>query len=426
MRRIRTNAAGDAHSSDLLDAGDFPAVPYEPGKVLISEGEASSGDELRMQGYAASWIDNANRQLRTSVFTRPLTNADQVVVAGLRVTPAGLVVRMGGRGAAGIDFRRTYAGRPSTVNLSLADSLDVHGWDLTLTFGEPASSPEGNGENYWAALLMPDPSQIAEGVASSTKDRLLVDGRPSPVGTYTLWLSNHAGVETNLEPAEGSSYPARSYPEDDDNSFLKFAAYGMMTFQASEQFPYEWNRSDRVQSFHLGYDAFADESGRRTTDIGEAVSGGTFAGLVIGLELDRILRTPLTSWSSFDLRVARRLRGEVELTATISGAASDNNIEGRIRNLQVWDSRGYWKGYASIADDIELGTGNIGANGQYRGAITGVAGFGDGQYFGSFYGLVSGLETAGAWFLNGTNQGAGAVEKAIMGSFGAMHEPPSE
>ena len=55
VRRIRTNAAGDAHSPDLLDAGDFPAVPYEPGKILISQGEASSGDELRMQGYAASW-----------------------------------------------------------------------------------------------------------------------------------------------------------------------------------------------------------------------------------------------------------------------------------------------------------------------------------------------------------------------------------
>ena len=373
----------------------------------------------------ASWIDNENRQLRTSNVGRPLTDVEQYIVAGLRVTPAGLVVRMGGRAAEGMDFRRTYSGRPATVSF-VANSVDVHGWDLTLTFGEPTSSPEGNGENYWAARLMPDPSQIAEGVASSTKDRLLVDGRPSPVGTYTLWLSNHAGVETNLEPAEGSSYPARSYPEDDDNSFLKYAAYGMMTFQASEQFPYEWSRHDRVQSFHLGYDAFADESGRRTTDIKEAVSGGTFTGLAIGLELDRILRTPLNSFSSFDLRVAKRLRGEVELTATISGAASDNNIEGRIRNLEVWDSRGYWKGYASIADDIELGTGNIGANGQYRGAITGVAGFGDGQYFGSFYGPVSGLETAGAWFLDGTNQGADAVEKAVMGSFGAKQEPPSE
>ena len=60
------------------------------------------------------------------------------------------------------------------------------------------------------------------------------------------------------------------------------------------------------------------------------------------------------------------------------------------------------------------------------GTITGVVGFGSGQYFGSFYGPVSGVETAGTWFLNGTNQGTGVVEKAVMGSFGAKHKPLSE
>ena len=419
-RRIRTNTAGNAASENLLDADSFPAVLYEPGKVLISEGEASSGDELQLQGYAALWMDNQNKELRTSNFFRPLTDVDQVVVAGLRVTPAGLVVRMGGRGAGGIDFRRTYAGRPSSLDLR-TDPLDVHGWDLTLAFGEPTSSPEGNGENYWAARLMPDPSQIADGAPDDTKDKLLADGRPSPVGTYALWLSNHAGVETNLEPVDGGSYP-----EDDDNSFLNYAAYGMMTFEASDEFPYEWSRLDRVHGFHLGYDAFADESGRRTTNIGEAVSSGKFTGLAIGLELDRISRGNLAAWTAIDLRLAKRLRGDVELKATISGTASDNSIKGWIRNLEVWDSRGYWKDYASIADDIELGSASIGANGGYRGTITGVAGFGDGQYVGSFYGPVSGLETAGAWFLNGTNSGADAVLKAIVGSFGAKHAPPAE
>ena len=419
-RRIRTNAAGNAASEDLLDADSFPAVPYEPGKVLISEGEASSGDELRLQGYAAAWIDNQDKELGTSIFFNPITGVDQVVVAGLRVTPAGLVVRMGGRGAGGIDFRRTYAGRPSSLDLR-TDALDVHGWDLTLTFGEPTSSPEGNGENYWAARLMPDPSQIADGAPDDTKDKLLADGRPSPVGTYMLWLSNHAGVETNLEPVDGGSYP-----DDDDNSFLNYAAYGMMTFEASDEFPYEWSRLDRVHGFHLGYDAFADESGRRTTNIGEAFSGGKFTGLAIGLELDRISRGNLAGWTSIDLRLARRLRGDVELKATISGTASDNSIKGWIRNLEVWDSRGYWKDYASVADDIELGSASIGANGGYRGTITGVAGFRDGQYVGSFYGPVSGLETAGAWFLHGTNSGSDPVLKAIVGSFGAKHTPPAE
>ena len=199
-----------------------------------------------------------------------------------------------------------------------------------------------------------------------------------------------------------------------------------MTFQASDRSPYDWQRNDRAHGFHLGYDAFEDEDNKRATDIGEAVSNGKFAGLTIALELDRVARGALNALTAIDLRTAKRLRGDVELTATISDTASDNNIEGRIRNLEVWDSRGYWKDYATIPDDIALGSASIDAKGEYRGTITGVTGFAAGQYYGNFYGPVSGLEVAGAWMLNGTNSGADAVERAIVGSFGAKHVPPSE
>ena len=429
VRRIRENAAQTGNSPDLLTAGSFPAVPYAPGKVLISEGEASSGDLLRMRGYTVSQFDNLYWELQASNYDDLFYGDRSILVAGLRVTPSGLVVTMGGRGAAGIDFRRQIGGRPSSLYIG-GGSRDRFGWDLTLTFGEPTRSPEGNGEFYWAARLMPDETQTAVG-SSPALDvlRFVVDGRPKQTGTYTLYLSNHAIAERNLEPVEGSvAYPGAAYPEDDVNSYLKYAAYGMMTFHASDQFPYDYVRFDRVQSFHSGYDAFTSASGGKTTDIGEAVSNGKFTGLTIALELDRIPRGNADDQTSIDLRLAKRLRGDVELTATISGTASDNTIKGRIKNLEIWDNRGYWKDYARIPDDIELESASIDAKGEYRGTITDVPGFNrpytgesqEGQYVGTFYGPVSALETAGSWFLHGDKDGH---RKAVVGSFGAKRTP---
>ena len=439
VRRHRMNAAGSADTPDLVDHESFPALPYEPGKVLISEGAASSGDPLPMRGFFPERIHDQSRSLGDS-FGRDISYLNQnsdlteydFFHAGLRVTGTGLVIEMGGKGSDGTDLRRQVWLAPNTGPSSvhfdgtLPGNLDPWGWDLVLTFGEPTPSPEGNGERYWAARLMPDPGQIADGADATTRARYLVDGRPYRVGTYNLWLSNHAGADLGLEPVG----PGETYPDDDVNSHLKYAAYGMMTFASSDRFERTTSLGahirDRVQAFHAGYDAFEDKSGRRTTDIREAVSGGKFTGLTIALELDRISGGNVNDYGAIDVPAARRLRGEVELTATISGAASNNAVKGRIRNLEVWDSRGYWKDYASIADDIALGSGSIDADGQYDGTITGVAGFGDGEYGGSFYGPVSDLETAGAWFLHGTNQGADAVHRAIVGSFGAKHAPQSK
>ena len=439
VRRLRTNAAGTAANPDVMDDASFPAVPYAPGKVLISEGEASSGDPLRMRGFFPERIHDQSRELGNSFgsdISYLIQNSDLATAtffyAGLRITGTGLVIEMGGRGSDGTDVRRQVWLAPNTGPSSLYFTgnppwpLDSRGWDLALTFGEPTPSPEGNGEHYWAARLMPDPGQIADGADATTRARYLVDGRPYRVGTYNLWLSNHAGADLGLEPAD----PDETYPDDDVNSHLKYAAYGMMTFASSDRFARTtalgFYIRDRVQAFHAGYDAFEDKSGRRTTDIGEAVSGGKFTGLTIALELDRISRGNVNGDGAIDVPAARRLRGEVELTATISGTASDNAVKGRIRNLEVWDSRGYWKDYASLTGDIALGSGSIDADGQYDGTITGVAGFGDGEYGGSFYGPASDLETAGAWFLHGTNQGADAVHRAIVGSFGAKRATPSE
>ena len=464
VRTIRANAVGTGDSPNLLKITTHPAVPYEPGKVLISEGEAASGDMLPMWGFGSDRIFSRSREFaplyNRDHLTSPNLDANSraeldgyVFLAALRITPAGLVMEIGGRGSEGMDFRRVVGvagvgtGPSSVYYANDPPAADPHGWDLILTFGEPTRSPEGNGEAYWEARLMPDPGQIAVGADADTRAKFLVGGRPYQIGTYKLWLSNHAGADTKLEPAEGSS--AEAYPDDDDNTFLKYAAYGMMVFETSDRFSRStgatgtgWKEiRDRVNAFHVGYDAFADEAGQRTTDIGEKVEKGKFAGFAMALELDSIQRGSSNSVTAIDMRVARRLRGEIELTATISGTTSENNIEGKIRNLEVWDSNGGWKDYASIPGDITLESGSIGADGYYIGGIARVPGFdnldtdsvglggrgapgdgGSGRYMGAFYGPDSGLETAGVWHLNGTNSGADAVRKAIVGSFGAKAE----
>ena len=445
VRRIRTNPDDDnADHPDLLRATSFLAVPYEPGKFLISEGEASSGDLLFMRGYGTDQIKDPSGQLDLNFsYSGGFSSTDAGFVGGIRITPTGLVMQIGGRGGEGMDMRRRVGiAPPSGTGPSTPDysddppAVDPHGWDLTLTFGEPTSSPEGNGERYWAARLMPDSSQTADGADADTRAKFLVDGRPYQIGMYKLWLSNHSGVELGLEPAEGGSRPGETYPEDDENSYLKYAAYGMLIFESSDRFSRSTGQTgagwreirDRVNSFHLGYDAFEDKSGKRTTDIGEAVSKAKFTGLTIALELDGIARGFIAeSTTAIDMRAARRLRGDIELTATISGTASDNNIEGRIKNLEVWDSRGYWKDYATITGEIKFGSASIGADGGYWGFIAGITGavgvFSGGLYHGSFYGPDSGLETAGVWYLSGSQSG---VHKGFMGSFGAKHAPPSE
>ena len=119
VRRIRTNEAGNANSPDLLDEDSFLAVPYEPGKILISEGEASSGDRLRMRGHFVERINNLTRKL--SIATAPGT-----IFSALKITEAGLVMEMGGRQAEGMDFRRVVdiarnQGGPSAIGAGVDD-----------------------------------------------------------------------------------------------------------------------------------------------------------------------------------------------------------------------------------------------------------------------------------------------------------------
>ena len=333
------------------------------------------------------------------------------LVAGLRITPSGLVVDMGGKGAAGIDLRlpSAWAG----YSWVLRDGSNG-GYDLTLDFGRPAASPEGNAEHYWNAALMPSPEHLEDhGSVFKDGERVL------PVGAYALRLSNHAGLDTNLEDPDD---PAAS-AEDDVNHYLSYAAYGHMEFRYSlggaTTIP-----SQRTFPFHVGYDAFKDEAGMRTTDIADAdkIAKGKFKGRTLASQVSFPLTGILGNYPGFTGAYYLRLRGDVELTATISGTAGDNKISGKIKNLESWDAKGFWEDYARIADDLDLQETAITAAGSFAGVVgtASFAEFAEGGYKGNFYGPPASLEAAGIWYLqDGVAANTGPQNLSIVGSFGA-------
>ena len=267
-------------------------------------------------------------------------------------------------------------------------------------------------------------------------------------GEYHVLLSNYAGE--NAETAAA-----------DDHRYLQYAAYGLFTlYDYILAGPFEsagYRRPARLQAFHFGYDAFADSDGMKTTDLAEpitatfkgATTGWLFPGSILVSDPDHI-RDPI------------RMRGEVELTATIGGV---NTISGYMKDFEflrdgVWRnkvaqlevvplpnaarSEGVLGHLTDQYTDEELGNavrlkmGDIMADGSYKGVAQAIhtgsgdsdrpggAGthyFQDGEYEGNFYGPVGDLETAGAWYLQ-EHLNIAAGERGGMGSivgvFGAV------
>ena len=430
VRRLRRNADGTDAATLLKDA-DILAVMHEEGKIVMSaDGLGSSGDRLRMRGIPVTHALGTEQPLDQRQFLafgaatpapRPYLDphgsgnngAEPKLVAGLRITPSGLVVDLGGKGATGMDVRRAanYAGYGQVLNDGSSG-----GYDLTLDFGRPAASPEGNAEHYWNAALMPSPEHL-EDHGSVFKD----GERIVPLGAYALRLSNHAGLDKNLEDPDDPAASAR----DDVNHYLSYAAYGHMEFRyslgGSTVMP-----SQRTFPFHVGYDAFKDEEGMRTTDIADGIAKGTFKGRTLASQFAIDVNYGgggLGEWPLLTGAQYLRLRGDVELTATISGTAADNKISGKITNLESWDAKGFWEDYAAISGDLTLQESGIGAAGSFAGVVdtTSVsATFAEGGYKGNFYGPPASLEAAGIWYLqDGDNDRATARNLSIVGSFGA-------
>ena len=425
VRRPRRNADGTDAATLLKDA-DIPAVMYDAGRnqIVMADGQGSSGDRLRMRGIPVVSAGNTGLNVdlrRFLLFGRfadsPRPYLDPVgggnnggepkLVAGLRITPSGLVVDLGGKGAPGIDLRL-----PSAWDNNQWASFTGNGHDLTLDFGPPAASPEGNAEHYWNAALMPTPEHLEDhGSVFKDGERVL------PVGAYAMRLSNHAGLDTNLEDPDD---PAAS-AEDDVNHYLSYAAYGHMEFRyslgGSATIP-----SQRTFPFHVGYDAFKDEAGMKTTDIADAdkIAKGTFKGRTMATQFRIVTLGLLGRYPSLTDASYLRLRGDIELTATISGTAADNKISGKIKNLESWDAKGFWEDYARIAGDLDLQETAITAAGSFAGVVdtASFAEFAEGGYKGNFYGPPASLEAAGIWYLQDGDHST-LRDLSIVGSFGA-------
>ena len=431
LARIPRKTVDDANYNDdgadlptALTAADLPPVMYEDGKIVMRQGADSSGDRLQARGYPTKInYPHTNAQSTRGRLQLPSgerlegddTNNDNFFV-GLKITPSGLVMDLGqdssGSGG-GTDLRIDVTGSGSF----LFSSPQTNRYDLTLDFGRPRASHTGNFEHYWTAALMPTIAQAAVDAG-----RLRRGAQILPIGTYYLRLSNYLGADMGLEDPDD---PAAS-AGDDATFYLSHAAYGLFDFVPrsglgrgqSDGF----SEDPRAFPFHMGYDAFKDEAGMKVTDVADAnkITSGKFKGRTIAEEIKLEPSPSRRTLPPYATLQAAMLRGHIELTATISGIAANNKISGKIMNLESWDAiRGYWQNYAHFTE-LTFAETSIGADGAFNGAVNDPgANFLDGAYKGNFYGPLSGLEVAGAWFLNGDV--TGSLDKALMGSFGAAH-----
>ena len=458
-RTIDTSATDSTQKAnpDAFKADTFKTVMYEDGnRVFSTTDDGEGGDEFKVDG----WVGWPETFWRLEGYTH----------TGLKLTDAGLVIRTGGTTSPGrdqaqylsdfADMRRdmtryandaTGDGRPNAP-------FGQNGWDLEITFNAPRTMPvpvqdknwvaswQGNGDFYWRSIVPAARSQLdTDGEyykANAFGDR--PDGYKK-LGIYEVWLSNHAGVNRNSEPTAGrtarcpvSGLRGTSCPDDDEQYYLEYAAYGLFVLTAdienflgpdSERPSFNYNgRASRVNTLHFGYSAFADEDDKRTTDIGEAILGGKFLGHTLAYEIkgsrhDSSIRTEL-------------LRGNVTLTATIPKGTGTGTLEGTMSNFQRWnDEGGYWTDYSNRLA-ITVNSTAISADGTFSGRVqaapsTEWGASGQGLLKGSFYGPradSSDLEIAGSYTVGhsfapccGTN--LGGQGNGVLGSFGAKQRP---
>ena len=422
---------GAADLPTALTAADLPPVMYEDGKIMMRQGADGSGDRLQARGFPVKVNQRHNHGSSPGWLLYPnlesLTAADtdnDNFFVGLKITPSGLVMDLGqdstGSAGGGTDLRIKVAGLNSFLyrsTLPATGGSPTNRYDVTLGFGRPRVSHTGNVEHYWTAALMPTIAQAAADAGVLRRGTQIL-----PIGTYYLRLSNYLGADMGLEDPDDPVASAG----DDATFYLSYAAYGLFDFVPRVGLNTgangELNEYPRMFPFHAGYDAFKDEAGMKATDVADAnkITSGKFKGRTIAEEL--LLRDSPTNQSlpPYSTLQAAMLRGDVELTATISGTAANNKISGKIMNLESWDAiRGYWQNY-TLVNELTLAETSIRDDGGFNGGINDPgANFKTGGYKGNFYGPLSGLEIGGAWFLN--SDVSGSVDKALVGSFGAAH-----
>ncbi len=188
-----------------IDGGTFKLVPYASGKKVFSRDAKHSGAEtFKVDGYN-DWL-NSNQASDSTSYT------------GLQLTGDGLVIRFGENGKQYPDTKQKLD--TAIVTDNAASDVGENGWDLTITFDGPDTlsaekgvrSRQGNGDFYWKARVETVASQRRAG-ANCVDSVLTADNQDvEDIGTYEVWLSNHIGVDTNLEDPNDPVASAR----DDD------------------------------------------------------------------------------------------------------------------------------------------------------------------------------------------------------------------
>ena len=490
-RTVDTSATDDtqivnnieAEKDNLINANEFPTLEYEAGKQVFS----GNADEFRVDGYVA----HADASL----------NFDQGLQTGLKITPTGIEIRTGGVRSRTSNlgaFETDYLDMRQKINVDLGDGTAgaANAWDLKIIFDEPddkTTTPSGdktnwfgNGDYYWRAVVDPHEDQLDRTKTDFyVADTFEQDAGNKDLGTYEVWLSNHVDLNKRLEPDADagvircpggglSSETDNSCPDDDQNYYLDYAAYGLFVYTAdlaalgsasvtTGDVNSQTVRGSRIQSMYFGYSAFADSDDKRTKDIGKAIERGTFRGRTIARAFTG------TATVSPENAVNRFLRGDVSLEVNIAkGDTGTTNIKGELSNFEEWNrAGGVWVKYPSgfkvymnadgtptgaavdIEDDgtfdgvskfAQTNIGTVPTVGSLpvfdptatsgSGAIFGGGSGAGGVFEGSFYGdrsTSANLEAAGSW-----GMGPRTVDSAtpntgnlynIIGSFGAKQRP---
>ena len=436
---------------DAFKSDTFKDVMYAADKEVFS----NSGDEFKVGGY---------------VMLRGSADAlDETIQTGVKLTNDGLVIRTGStapndnhalnayRGDFN-DMRKDITTWVSDSNndgyVTAADGIPGQNtWHLAITFDEPKTVPvslgftdisdpvsnwRGNNAFYWRSLVPADDSQKSGGANYQADAFINQPAGQENLGTYEVWLSNNVGVNRKNEPAvPGTTVTCPDLsrgtrcPDDDVHRYLNYAAYGLFVYTAdTDTFLHSdtYNgQSGRINTLHFGYSAFADATGQKITDIGEALEG-TFTGYTLAYEV---------SGAHDDLPIKHKLlRGDVSLTVSIPKGSGEGKLYGTMNNFQRWDEENsYWTAYTenfAVALSSSTNRATIEPNGTFSGTTsatptTGLDDSGAGVYKGSFYGPRANkndLEVAGSWTI-GSGSADNSSLRDLYGSFGAKQNVAS-
>lgn len=388
FERIPRAAATDVLGTGTADSERLQVlktpVLYEDGKSLFVPGVSASTEEFPVNSITIrmgpsgdlEYIqgdDGSEPQYTAGGLTTDLYYSDGVLDYSLQATADGLIYKMRGN-AVYFDFQRRFDigenfiswystgpdGIPGTADdgvdgdgigvdnhptqpkegcyTDLADATpDCTNWnfdDVQVTFGLPVAAPNNSPTWYWNVRVpLPD--------GADNLDRNLVqqfdytyNSNRQDLGSYEMWLTNVGDIDTKLEDVSG-----QPYAEDDAPRYLSYAAYGLFVFSDNLG---SFQKVARAQALHFGYEAFADSSNARTTDISSPVTA-TFTG--------RTMAHRYLHLAGGDQRRGDReeLLADITLNATIGGS-DGGGITGTISNFRMLGPDGLWHRHFGILD----------------------------------------------------------------------------